>query len=178
MRSSATIAIAVALSIASSHAASGAAAMLSVGSTTFHNAATVPNSMVLNETPCNGKNVSPELHWNAGPNGTKSYALTAWDSDAPQSGGWWHWVVYDIPAGTHRVAEGKRVGTSGTSSFNLTGYDGPCPPPGPAHHYHFTVYALNVAHIGATPKTTGPELLALMRTRVLAQGVIVGLYKR
>ena len=153
-------------------------ASLFVASTTFRDGALVPERMVLNAMSCHGQNVSPELHWGAGPKGTKTYALTAWDPDAPASGGWWHWVLYDIPASTHRIAEGGAAGSSGTTSSNSNGYGGPCPPPGAVHHYRFTVYALNVPHVGGTAQTTGPQLLAKMKGHILAQGVVVGLYKR
>ena len=154
------------------------AMILSVGSTTFGNNANVPNSMVNNAMGCTGKNISPELHWSAGPRATKSYAVTAWDPDAPAPGGWWHWVLFDIPPQLHRIAEGQNAGTSGTTSFNSPGYGGPCPPSGPVHHYRFTVYALDVGHIGATAQTKGSELLVKMHGHILAKGVIVGLSKR
>ena len=151
---------------------------LTVGSKTFAAGATLPDRVVYNAMSCNGQNLSPELHWSQAPKGTKSFAITAWDPDAPAPGGWWHWVLYDIPAGVHAIAEGRTAGASGTTSFRATGYDGPCPPPGMAHHYRFTVYALNVVHVGAGEATTGPELLTKMHGHVLAQGLIVGLYKR
>jgi len=139
----------------------------------------VPDLITNDAMGRNGKNLSPELEWWRDPGPlTKSYALTAWDADAPARGGWWHWVLFDIPPQTHRITEGQSAGTSGTTSFNSTGYGGPCPPPGRVHHYRFTVYALNVAHIGADFHTTGPELLAKMDGHVLVKGVTVGLYKR
>ncbi|MBV9150082.1 MAG: YbhB/YbcL family Raf kinase inhibitor-like protein [Candidatus Eremiobacteraeota bacterium] len=177
MRVPISLAIAFTLCIAGGIGQAGPAriATLPVGSSTFRNNATVPDRMVA--TSCHGQNVSPELHWSATKQ-VQSYALTAWDPDAPAAGGWWHWVLYDIPRSAHHIAEGQSAGASGTTSSNSTGYDGPCPPPGPAHHYRFTVYALNVAHIGATPQTTGPQLLIKMHAHVLAKGVAVGLYKR
>ncbi|MBV9276821.1 MAG: YbhB/YbcL family Raf kinase inhibitor-like protein [Candidatus Eremiobacteraeota bacterium] len=159
-------------------AAHARTASLSVGSTTFRNNATLPARSINNRNGCTGKNVSPELHWSAGPKRTKSYAVTTWDPDAPAAGGFWHWVLFDIPAQTHRIAEGQSAGVSGATSFDAPGYGGPCPPPGPAHHYRFTVYALNVPHVGATAQTKGPELLAKMHGHVLAAGVTVALYKR
>ncbi len=175
------IALTIAAFLAGSGFVQSAQAMpatLSVGSSTFHANATVPNRMVNNAMSCQGQNISPELHWNAGPRGTKSYAVTAWDPDASAPGGWWHWALFDIPSQTHRIAEGRTAGVSAMTSFGAPGYGGPCPPPGRAHHYRFTVYALNVFHIGANAQTKGPELLAMMKPHLLAEGAIVGLYKR
>ncbi|MEO7338258.1 MAG: YbhB/YbcL family Raf kinase inhibitor-like protein, partial [Caldimonas sp.] len=62
-----------------------------------------PDSMlseaqVFNGFGCTGKNISPALAWSGAPSGTKSYALTVYDPDAPTGSGWWHWVVYNMPA--------------------------------------------------------------------------------
>jgi len=153
-------------------------ANFSVSSTTFSSNAIVADRMVNNAAGCRGKNMSPELHWRGAPSGTKSFALTAWDPDAPAPGGWWHWVLYDISPRRHQIAEGRSAGTSGITSFGASGYGGPCPPPGPLHHYRFTIYALNVAHLRGAPSMTAPQLIGAMRGHVLAQGVLVGLYKR
>ena len=168
-----TVAALIGTSIGLANAAPPRPAVLTVASNTFRAQMIVPDRMT-----CNGRNISPELHWSSAPKRTRSYAVTAWDPDAPARGGWWHWVLFDISSGTHRIAEGQGAGTSGTTSSNSTGYSGPCPPSGAAHHYRFTVYALDVNHIGADPKTTGPQLLGKMKGHVLAQGVVIGLYKR
>ncbi len=102
-----------------------------------------------------GQNVSPQLSWTAGPEGTASYALTCFDPDAPTGSGWWHWVVADIPAEITSLAEGAPLpvgARSWANDYGYTGWGGPWPPPGPAHHYEFRVFAVSV------PKLDVPDL--------------------
>ena len=101
---------------------------------------------------CEGGNVSPALAWQNAPEGTKSFALTVYDPDAPTGSGWWHWVVFNIPADARGIAagagtaQGDALPTGSVQSrtdFGTPGYGGPCPPVGHGtHHYIFTMYAL------------------------------------
>ena len=109
------------------------------------------STQVLNQFGCVGANASPELAWSGAPAGTKSYAILAFDPDAPTGSGWWHWVVFNIPAGTTRVAtDASRGGLppgaiQSRTDFGIIGYGGACPPAGGGvHRYQFTVYALGV----------------------------------
>jgi Raf kinase inhibitor-like YbhB/YbcL family protein len=100
---------------------------------------------------CSGKNISPELHWENAPKGTKCFAVTMYDKDAPTGSGFWHWVVYNIPASVSelpsdagnfsqkKLPEGAE---NGANDAGAPGYVGPCPPPGENHMYLITVYAL------------------------------------
>lgn len=101
---------------------------------------------------CNGDGESPQLSWENAPAGTESFAVTVYDPDAPTGSGFWHWVVYNIPSGTTELkadagnANGKKLPKNAVQVMNdggTLGYLGPCPPPGPAHRYIITVYALN-----------------------------------
>ena len=108
----------------------------------------------LNSFGCQGRNLSPALHWSGAPAGTKSYALTVYDPDAPTGSGWWHWVVFNIPADAVSVA--KNAGDAKTNllpagsiqsrtDFGKPGYGGPCPPQGDkAHRYAITLHALKI----------------------------------
>jgi Raf kinase inhibitor-like YbhB/YbcL family protein len=132
---------------------------------------------------CSGENVSPALSWTDVPAGTKSLVLIVSDPDAP-SGTWIHWIVYDLPASIRRLPEGlpkagdiEGGGRQGTSSFQEVGYGGPCPPPGDAHHYHFTLFALN-ARLGLQAGATREQVDRAMKGRVIAKAELVGLYKR
>lgn len=102
-----------------------------------------------------GSSTSPDLTWHGAPEGTKSFAVTCFDPDAPTGSGFWHWVAWDIPANTTSLSLGvARDDTSikqAVNDFGRRGFDGPNPPPGPAHRYIFTVHALPVETLGADP---------------------------
>src|SRR6266540_6954079 len=92
---------------------------------------------------CDGANVSPALAWKNPPAGTKSYAITVYDPDAPTGSGWWHWVMFDIPAdvtslylGVGNPASGQtpRGAVQSRTDFGKPGYGGPCPPKGDKPH--------------------------------------------
>ena len=96
---------------------------------------------------CNGDNLSPALEWKNVPAGTQSFAVTVYDPDAPTGSGWWHWIVYNIPAtatglpGGAVVKEALPAGAKqGRNDFGERNFGGACPPPGDKpHHYIFTV---------------------------------------
>ena len=124
---------------------------------------------------CGGENRSPQLQWSGAPKGTKSFALIVHDADAPIPGGFYHWVVYNLPAATNELSANVKLDSStGETSTGKAGDHGPCPPPGPTHHYTFTVYALDVARISAAAPLLAPDLQARIAGHVLARGVFAG----
>ncbi|MFO7563609.1 MAG: YbhB/YbcL family Raf kinase inhibitor-like protein [Enhygromyxa sp.] len=58
------------------------------------------------------------------------------------------------------------------------GYDGPCPPWNDeiVHHYHFTIYALDVESLGLSGSFTGQQVLEAIKGHVLDQATWVGTY--
>ena len=66
-------------------------------------------NQVFNGFGCTGKNISPQLEWNNAPKGTKSFAITIYDPDAPTGSGWWHWVVFDISKDTNQILSNASV---------------------------------------------------------------------
>ncbi len=126
---------------------------------------------------CDGGNISPHLQWTGAPKAAKSFVVTAYDPDAPTGSGWWHWVVYDIPAksstlkrgagaadGAHLPAGARQASTD----FGALGFGGACPPPGEVHRYVFTVTALDVEKL-PVPENATPALIGFM-TRAHALG--------
>jgi Raf kinase inhibitor-like YbhB/YbcL family protein len=109
------------------------------------------NKQMLNGFGYHGDNQSPELSWENAPAGTQSFAITMYDIDAPSGSGFWHWVVYNIPADVNELKTGAGDASKnllpagaiqGLTDYGQPGYGGPAPVPGLPHHYVITVYAL------------------------------------
>jgi len=155
---------------------------LTVSSSSFSDGQPIPMDYVF--AGCGGKNQSPQLSWRGAPAGTKSFAVTCFDPDAPTGSGYWHWLLFDLPASVTSLDAGAGTNATpgrahgGYSDFGLHTYGGPCPPKGDgAHRYIFTVIALDVDAIhGANEKTTGATLTFMMRGHVLATGSITGTF--
>lgn len=113
---------------------------------------------------CTGGNRMPDLAWKNPPPGTRSFAVTFYDRDAPTGSGFWHWVAYDIPSQTVGLPGG--VGgtplpdgaVEGNTDMGKPGFLAPCPQPGLLDHYVYTVYALKVARLPVEPGF-GPALV-------------------
>jgi hypothetical protein len=157
----------------------GAVAKLTVISTAFADGAKIPTAQAF--AGCGGRNVSPDLAWSGAPSTTRSFVITAFDPDAPTGVGFWHWLLYNIPATVTSIAAGAGTdppsGTLGLSDYGTLGYGGPCPPPGDGpHHYRFTISALDTVLSALPATTTGAYLTFNMRGHIVAQGTYVGLY--
>lgn len=137
---------------------------------------------------CDGENLSPALAWSDVPDGTKSFAVTAYDPDAPTGSGWWHWVVFNLPADTRglpRNAGDPEAGllpagaVQSRTDFGAPGYGGPCPPEGHGvHHYHFKVYALDVPSLELVPDSPAALVGYMLNAHRVDSAEIVGLYER
>lgn len=135
---------------------------------------TLTSSQVLNGFGCEGKNISPALKWTGAPKGTKSYALTVYDPDAPTGSGWWHWVVFNIPSNVTELPEGAGAAdgkalpsgaTQGRTDFGSAAFGGACPPKGDKpHRYIFTVHALKTEKI-EVPADSSAALVGFMINR-------------
>ncbi|KZL15609.1 YbhB/YbcL family Raf kinase inhibitor-like protein [Pseudovibrio sp. Ad26] len=142
---------ALGLAIAASLASAAHAQDFKLTSTSIAEGAQLTNEFVYNGFGCTGGNLSPQLSWSNAPESTKSFALTAYDPDAPTGSGWWHWNVVNIPASANSLEEGAsndKTLPSGsmeiTNDYGSKGFGGACPPQGEVHRYIFTIHALGV----------------------------------
>jgi Raf kinase inhibitor-like YbhB/YbcL family protein len=150
---------------------------------------TIANEQVYKGYGCTGGNLSPALSWSGALAATKSFAVHMFDPDAPTGSGWWHWVVFNIPAGTTSLPKGagneKKKLPKGAiqtrSDYGSVGYGGPCPPAGDKpHHYQITVFAVDVDKL-PDPKDdkASPALVGFdLHYRTLAKATLTGLYGR
>jgi Raf kinase inhibitor-like YbhB/YbcL family protein len=149
------------------------------------------NDHVLSEAygfGCAGGNKSPQLAWSGAPAGTKSYAVTCFDPDAPTGSGFWHWVVVNIPATVTSLPLDAGNPASGLlpggalqtrTDFGAPGYGGPCPPEGDhPHRYLFTLHAVGVEALQVQADTSAAIIGFMLNFNTLAKGALMGLYKR
>jgi len=140
-------------------------------SPTIKSGAVLAGDQVFDGFGCSGKNLSPALKWTAGPTGTKSYSINVYDPDAPTGSGWWHWVVYNIPAEVTQLAAGAGdpsgkllppAALQGRNDFGSHAFGGACPPKGDKpHRYVFTVHALRIEKIDV-PADASAALIGFM----------------
>ncbi|MFF4342762.1 YbhB/YbcL family Raf kinase inhibitor-like protein [Kitasatospora sp. NPDC001540] len=130
-------------------------------------------------------NTSPQLSWSGFPAGTRSFAVTCYDPDAPTAAGWWHWLVVNLPAEVTELAAG-----AGASDGELPGgafhvrndfpghrYDGAAPPPGPAHRYVFAVHALDVPALEVGPETPAAQVGFQLTAHALGRALLTVEYQ-
>src|SRR6516225_8310767 len=137
---------------------------------------------------CAGGNQSPHLAWSGAPAGTKSFAVTCFDPDAPTGSGFWHWLVVNIPpnitelaldAGNPRSPKLPQGALQTRTDFGAPGYGGPCPPQGDhPHRYLFTVFAVGADKIDVKSDTSAAVVGFNLHFNTLAKAEIMGLFKR
>jgi Raf kinase inhibitor-like YbhB/YbcL family protein len=152
-------------------------------------AAKVPEVYTANLFGCTGGNMSPPLEWSGEPAGTKSYVVTLFDPDEHgDPSGWWHWIVYNLPANTHSLPKGAGTEHStalpagaiqGRTDLGNDAYHGPCPDKGdPPHRYTFTIYALSVDKLDVSPDSSGAMVVSTAKDSLLGKAVFVAHYGR
>ncbi len=162
--------------------AGGTAMKITIQSTAFE-----PGQPIPKKYSGEGQDVSPPLKWSGVPKEAQELVLICDDPDAPRPEPWVHWVIYGMAPTTTELPEGiakqPRIkepvaAAQGANSWNKPGYGGPMPPPGHGvHHYHFKLYALDTA-LKLEPGQTKDDLLKRMKGHILAEGELIGTYKR
>lgn len=164
------------------------AAEFQLSSPTIKEQGQIASEHVFSGFGCSGGNVSPALHWENAPKGTKSFAVTVYDPDAPTGSGWWHWVIFNIPATVHTLPANAGNPASGAApegsvqsvtDFGQPGYGGPCPPVSDKpHRYIFTVYALKVDHLPLKKDASGAMVGFYLHQNMLAKASLTAYYGR
>lgn len=167
--------------------AQSAPASLSVTSPTLTSGQPIPK-----QHTADGENTSPALGWTGAPATTMSFAVVCEDPDVllpptnPQP--FVHWVIYNVPAAAKGLPANVPIDPAaampaeiadaiqGVSGFRRPIYRGPAPPPGKPHHYHFIVYALDIASL--PPGLTRAQLTEAMTGHIVGQGELVATYER
>jgi Raf kinase inhibitor-like YbhB/YbcL family protein len=158
-----------------------AAAKFQVSSPDIKPGAAIDEKFVFNSGGCTGANTSPALWWSGAPEGTKSFVVTVYDPDAPTGSGFWHWVMFNIPASVTSLPEG--AGTPGKepagatqveNDYGTVGYGGPCPPKGDTHRYIFTVFALKADRLDLPAKVHAAAVGFNVHFNTLAKAQIMG----
>ena len=164
-----------------------AAGKFTLSSTDISAGGQIAESQVFNGFGCKGGNVSPALSWSNPPPGARSFALLMHDPDAPTGSGWWHWVLYNIPASVSSLAAGAgdphksllpAGAVQGRTDFGTPGYGGPCPPPGKPHRYYLRLYALKVTRLDVPADATAAYIGFTVRSQSLGKAELMGVYGR
>lgn len=144
--------------------------------------------LVFNGFGCTGGNQSPSLQWQGAPEGTKSFAVTVYDPDAPTGSGWWHWVVFDLPSTTKNLNRNSgsldmnglpKGAIQVRTDFGTAGFGGACPPQGDVpHRYIFTVWALDVKKLGPDTNASAAMVGFMLNQHKLASSTIEAWYNR
>ena len=110
---------------------------------------TIREEFIANEFGCHGGNQSPALKWSGAPTGTRSFAVTMYDPYKPPQSGWWHWIVYDLPASTDGLPRqaGAAGGAGLPSGARQAAPDGDAPQP----HYLSLIHILSAIMNGENP---------------------------
>jgi Raf kinase inhibitor-like YbhB/YbcL family protein len=149
--------------------------------------ATLSEKQVYSGMGCTGENLSPALSWTGAPEGTKSFVVTMYDPDAPTGSGWWHWVVYNLPASTTSLPQGAGSAkgelpagaAQGRTDFGAPGYGGACPPPGDKpHRYIITVFALKTDKLDVPADATAAYVGFMTHMNLLGSATLTGKYSR
>lgn len=167
-------------------AASGIATF-QVSSESFQDGQVLPRAQTSGVLGAGGEDESPQLSWSGAPEGTKGYAVTVFDPDAP-SGGYWHWAVANIPADitSLQAGAGSRDNTllppgavQLKNDAGFSGFVGAAPPPGHGpHRYLLVVHALGTEQLDAASSDSAASIVSKLADRTLGRARLTGTFER
>lgn len=159
-------------------------------SESFTDGAVFAPAQVHSEAHPGGLDLSPQLSWTGFPAGTRSFAVTMFDPDAPTASGYWHWAVADLPVAVTSLAEGAGTpAAAGESALpagslalkndaGLPGYMGSAPPAGHGpHRYMVVVHAVDVDSLGLEADATVATLGFNLHFHTLGRARLTGLFE-
>lgn len=159
-----------------------------VTSTSMRDGGMLTQAQVFSGFGCQGQNISPQIAWRNPPVGTKSFAVTFYDPDAPTGSGWWHWTVFNIPATENSLLQGAGVAGSkqlpagavqGRTDYGAAGFGGACPPAGrKPHRYQLTVWALNTEQLPLDEQASGAMVGFMLNAHAIGQAHLTARYGR
>ncbi len=170
------------------HAATLEAESLTLSSDDITDGKLMSKAQEFNGFGCTGNDLSPHLQWSGTPEGTKSFALTVYDPDAPTGSGWWHWQVINIPKTITEIKTGASKSPEGLmpagslqirNDYGSHTFGGACPPTDHGiHRYKFTIHALSVEKLDLPENASGALTGYMINANTLATSTIESLYKR
>lgn len=145
---------------------------------------TLPKPQVSGMMGAGGEDASPQLRWSGAPKGTQSYAVTAYDPDAPTASGFWHWAAFNIPADVTELPRGASQDGLPDGAVQLPndagqrGYIGAAPPAGHGkHHYWIVVHAVDVPSLEIPEDSTPAYLGFNLFSHTLGRATLVPVYE-
>jgi Raf kinase inhibitor-like YbhB/YbcL family protein len=149
--------------------------------------AALPTPHVSGVMGAGGEDRSPQLSWSGFPEGTRSFAVTVFDPDAPTASGFWHWAVANIPASVTELPSG--AGDKDSPSLpegavqlrndgGFAGYVGAAPPSGHGpHRYFVVVHAVDTEQLDVTADAAPAVLGFNLFFHTLARATLVATYE-
>jgi Raf kinase inhibitor-like YbhB/YbcL family protein len=168
----------------------GNAAAFELNSIDVKEGKTLAEAQVFNGFGCTGGNIAPQISWKNAPKGAKSFAVTVYDPDAPTGSGWWHWIVYDIPASFNGLPAGASTSAEaktklpdgvkqGRNDYGSRDFGGACPPVGDKpHRYIFTVHALKVDKLDVPMDASAALIGYMLNANSLGKATLTAKYGR
>lgn len=144
----------------------------------------IRNNQVYDKYGCQGNNLSPKIVWKNSPDNTKSFAITMYTDDTNNNSGWWHWIIYNIPANVNLIESGAnnnkkllpKGAIQGLNDYGERDYGGVCPPFNQKYNYVITIYALDIEELDLSKNATPAMIVLNLNNHKIATTTIKSSY--